>query len=277
MSYGQGLIVFKNNPNPGSAPVYPVTGADNGLSMNGSIVELGGTLIKTTNIFSNGQTTHFIGQKTEILINDSNGDVFFGTLVDPLNAFEFHVGNLGVAGFFHFDYYKTGSLFNQLLNFDYSLQRYIYGDTMGRDSGLSVLVQAFAANEQFAVGDKIGNYIDINLVTGKKVFGKKTGSNTFGLQSEPTLVTIGDVTANVNKTRQLVDDTAKKMTMIADNGLMVQSSAGAPYLEVYSTGLKLFGQQFGVLPKTTTPVVLDTTGYISIVLGAVTYKVALAV
>lgn len=48
MSYGQGLIIFKNNPDPGTPPIYPVTGADNGLSLNGTVIELGGDLIKDT-------------------------------------------------------------------------------------------------------------------------------------------------------------------------------------------------------------------------------------
>lgn len=48
-----GFELVNNQPVP--VPVIPVTGADNGLSVSGTNVELGGNLVKSTNVALNGQ------------------------------------------------------------------------------------------------------------------------------------------------------------------------------------------------------------------------------
>lgn len=72
MSYSQGNIIFHSNT---AAPGGGVTGADNGLILLGSVVELGGALIKDTSINKNSFALDFgvsDGNVSQLLLDDQN-------------------------------------------------------------------------------------------------------------------------------------------------------------------------------------------------------------
>ena len=72
MSYSQGNIIFHSNT---SASGGGVTGADNGLILLGSVVEMGGSLIKDTSINKNAFALDFgvsDGNVSQLLLDDQN-------------------------------------------------------------------------------------------------------------------------------------------------------------------------------------------------------------
>ena len=75
------IIIFNDGTNSGGGGGGTVTGADNGLSLSGTIVELGGPLIKDTTVDTAGFTL-FLGSGNNNFIITDGGNSILGSVSD---------------------------------------------------------------------------------------------------------------------------------------------------------------------------------------------------
>lgn len=198
MNKGQGAIARTNKVEPAAAAT--VTGANNGLSLSGTTVQLGGALIQNTAIDLAGAFNFEI---------DLNGGAR-GLFIDSV-GFLFQLGDLAPlsagtniqidASANDTVLFKTGGdIGTNFLEFNNGSFFYTYGDIVNANNGLVSLL------------DSAGLVYSIT---------SNAGASTFFLISPNTgLYQLGDISGSVNDTFFTVDDI---------NGLIYTSKTGDIY------------------------------------------------